>query len=336
MSLVQAWRELEEQPPGPTRLVIRRLDGAFPCAVHAGLEWPERLRTVSFEVSTGAVPSRLTLPGARGFAAEIQRIAPGPGGRVRLLVRLTERHFGDVFTAFAEDVARHVAATQSEGEAVAIVASRLARWQRFFDDASTGLSLERQIGLFGELLALRDHFLPWVGPSIAIGGWGGPHGKRQDFQFASTAVEVKATTTQQHQLLPIASERQLDSTGLRRLYLAHLSLDAREGGEGLSLPGIVKELRATLAADPSSLGIFDDALLAAGYLDAQSDRYEGTRYTHRSHHFFEVRDDFPRITETDLRSGVGAVKYSIAVTACAPFVSADADVCSYIREHLDE
>ncbi len=204
---------------------------------------------------------------------------------MRLLIRLTERSLSDVFTAFVVDLVQHVAASQSESECVTVVVSRLRRWQRFFDDTSCGLPLERQKGLFGELLLMRDFLSAWLGALSTVSGWGGPHCTRQDFQFASTAIEVKTTTTQHHQHLTISSERQLDATGLQRLYLAHFSLDAREGGEGLSLPALVQQVRNLMTLDAVARGMLDDALLAAGYLDVHANQYDGVRYTYRAHLF---------------------------------------------------
>jgi uncharacterized protein YbaR (Trm112 family) len=335
LSLDDVWRELEAETPGPTQMVVRRLDGEFPCPVHAGIEWPGHHRTISLELGTGALPPKLTLPTARGFGARIQPITAGPRGAVRFVIRLQERQFSDVFSAFAQDLLVHVATSRSEAESAITVLSRLARWQRFFDDASESLSPESQRGLFGELLAMRDFFVPWVGVSAAVGAWEGPLGSHQDFQFGGVAVEVKTTATKQHQHLMISSERQLDATGLSRLYLAHFSLDAREGGEGTSLPALVRHLRVQLASDALAQQRFEEVLLAAGYLDIHAARYESLLYATRAHYFYEIRDHFPRILERELRSGVGAVKYTIAVAACVPFAVAEIDVCMGIREQPD-
>ncbi len=57
----------------------------------------------------------------------------------------------------------------------------------------------------------------------------------------------------------------------------------------------------------------------AGFIDAHRDRYAHTTYTVRQASVFHVRDDFPRLVETKLPTGVGNVRYSVAVSECTRF-----------------
>jgi Putative PD-(D/E)XK family member, (DUF4420) len=77
--------------------------------------------------------------------------------------------------------------------------------------------------------------------------------------------------------------------------------------------------RTLLADHVPALGHFDTTLLRAGYLDAHRQLYEEPRYSLREIHVYEVIDGFPRITEKDIPSGVGAVSYRIQVAALATF-----------------
>jgi hypothetical protein len=192
------------------------------------------------------------------------------------------------------------------------------------------LSVERQRGLYGELWVLQHRLLPAAAPSAVISAWRGPDNANQDFQFPILAVEVKTSAGAQPQQIYVASERQLDDTGVGSLYLLHLALDVRAGGTGQSLPDIVGELRSQLASGPARLD-FDDRLLRSGYLDTHAARYE-LRYTVRRESLFAIRAGFPRITEAMLPVGVGRVTYEVAWAQCQPFAVAIGEVHQLLEE----
>jgi hypothetical protein len=140
----------------------------------------------------------------------------------------------------------------------------------------------------------------------------------QDFQFSGLALEVKTTTAKEHQKLAITGEKQLENSPELRVFLLHLSLTAQRE-TGTTLVELIDSVRALLASAPLSLSLFEDSLLAVGYLDSHAGRYASPGYLIREHHFCEVKDEFPRIVGNDLRDGVGDVAYSISVAACLPY-----------------
>jgi hypothetical protein len=204
--------------------------------------------------------------------------------------------------------------------------TRLKRWQIFLEQHSPdGLGEAAQQGLYGELWFLRQAVLPQLGTLRGVLSWSGPAAAQQDFQFSGCAVEIKTTSSKQHQKLSIASERQLDNTGTGALILLHLSLDARQGG-GETLPEMVASVRSLLETSSSARDEFENRLFEAGYLDSYASRYEYTGYTIREMNYFKVEGEFPRIVEADLRNGIGDVHYSISVAECKRFSIVEADV----------
>jgi len=163
---------------------------------------------------------------------------------------------------------------------------------------------------------IREHMIPAVGPAAALAAWQGPSGGR-DLQFPGASVEVKSSAATEPQAVRINSERQLDTIGCPRLYLAHVSL-AVEVGKGGTLPQMVESLRELVAGSAGAV-LFDDGLLGVGYLAAHESRYERVGYAIRGESFFEVRDRFPRILEADLPPGVGNVRYDLVLDVCEPF-----------------
>jgi hypothetical protein len=324
------WEEMERvAPPGQRGRVKRRIKPEASCDLFLAIVKPSNLRMVLMLVGEGSLDGVTELPTARGVEARIAR--PGEDGAdAALELVLTDPRSADIFTALATDIADSVAAETDEPAAVAALVERLRRWQRFLEESGPeGLTPERQRGLYAELWLLRHHLLGALGPVAAVHGWTGPTRASHDFQLGTCGLEVKGTAKKQHQVLRIASERQLDDTGVDALFLFHLSLDAhREAGE--SLPTMIEHLRGLLRATPTSPA-FEERLFEAGYLDAHRNLYANPGYTVRESNFFRVTKGFPRIIEGDLLPGVGDVQYSVAVAECKHFVVDQETVVAELR-----
>lgn len=313
MTISQVWQELEDEGAGHGEF-RRRIHQESIADLYLVVHKPANTRALLIDVDLSSTDIG-ELPTGRGI--DLRWIPSSAGGQVLELV-LSQPAFADLFDALVTDVAAAAAAGTDQHDVAAHVAARVRRWQTFLRETSTGLPPERQRGLYGELYFLRRLLLGAVPGDAAVAGWVGPLGALQDFAFGSAAVEVKTTIASQHQMLRIASERQLDSTALADLALFHLSVDGREGA-GQSLPELVQEVRAALA-ESDAAGQFEDRLFTGGYLDAQAPIYR-TGYTVREANIFLVGDDFPRLVEADCPSGVGDVTYSIAVSALSNFLS---------------
>jgi hypothetical protein len=274
------------------------------------------------EVDPLTIAGLKDLPSTRGIES---RVIPARTGvnPASIEIALMDSRFADVFDALIADVADAVAGTRDDGAAVAQLVGRLRRWQRFLEVSPSGLGVEAQRGLYGELWFLREHILDHLALGSGVGAWTGPRGAPQDFQLSGgVAVEVKATASKQPQQVRIANERQLDDTGIEVLILYYVSLDEREGG-GESLPSAVELVRQRLAPEPATGDLFEERLLLSGYADVHSLKYVDRGYSVREARAFHVRDGFPRITERDLPNGVGDVQYAIDVLACRPYQMED-------------
>ncbi|MCS6245796.1 MAG: PD-(D/E)XK motif protein [Opitutus sp.] len=117
-----------------------------------------------------------------------------------------------------------------------------------------------------------------------------------------------------------SSERQLDDSHGPILFLYVLMLEAQEGGLA-TLPALVAQVRAALGELPAAREAFEDALLAARYLDLHAHRYAATGYAVRQADTFRVGPGFPRIIERDLSPGVGDASYLLSLAACTDFVA---------------
>jgi Putative PD-(D/E)XK family member, (DUF4420) len=327
MNLDEIWGSLEEGVTADRggQALARRIHPDSPRDIRLAVDALSNARMLLVRVASPALDSSVEFPAASGF--ELRHVPlPDDGSRmITLGVILTRPDHADVFTSLVDDVSRRVAAADSDKMAVMELVARLRRWQGFLQrHEPEGLGPEERRGLYGELWFLREHLLPILPPGPAIGSWSGPRAANHDFQLQSCAVEVKTSAGKRHQMLHIASERQLDETGAGTLTLFHLSLDER-AGQGETLVQIVADLRLRVSPNPVAVEELNARLIDAGYLDSQAYRYHGVAYTPRDSAFFRVDGQFPRITEGNLLPGVGDVRYTVSLAACQPFLITEQD-----------
>jgi hypothetical protein len=171
---------------------------------------------------------------------------------------------------------------------------------------------------------MRNVLLPCIPEDLAISGWRGPDKTNQDFHLVYCTVEVKTTSSNPHEEVAVSNVLQLDETGSPRLIMAHLALLPLQGS-GETLPWLIDELRRHIDAKaPHLKSRFNTLLAQTGYRDSHSVEYARTGYTLRHARYYWVKEGFPRLKEEDLPPGVGNIRYSIVVAACAGFeISAD-------------
>jgi hypothetical protein len=300
---------------------VRRVYPHSQQEIFIAVRHPEGFRMLTLGVSTGAVGEVLrrlrTLPRTRGL--EVQFVKLRDDTR-ELRVILTDNHLREVFNPLASDIASTAQAETDPAEAALAAVDRFEHWRHMLQSiADTGLAPEARRGLFGELVILRDHLFPLMAPLDAVRAWTGPTATNQDFQLPYAAIEVKTSSGKEPQALVISNERELDEKGVSRLILAHLSVDERRGGNGESLNAAADRTREAIV-DPAARALLDDLLVRAGFLQQQRELYDEPRYTVRKQRFWHVAGDFPRITEADLRPGVGDCHYRISTVGLDPYL----------------
>jgi len=315
--LFATWDRLAISGESGDGFVRLRLPEVRAAPTYAAKSVAEGLEAILMEVKTQALSAHNNYPEAHGFCVDAEMLEPGRYGRTRLMVTLTDGRYRDIFHALAEDVVTKLAEVNTEKEAVSIFINRLSRWQSFMrKHGAAGLSLEARRGLIGELFLLRNHLLGRCSQDDAIASWKGCKGANHDFQFYLGSIEVKSTNSNTPHAFHVSNINQLDSPGQGQLFVFLVLVDESESGEA-SLPDVIDSLRDEF--EGSSLDIFEEALIDAGYTEGQREIYLSPRYTLRREYFYRVDDSFPRLRENVLPSGVEEVKYQVAISACAEF-----------------
>lgn len=299
-------------------IAVRHPDGARMLTLTVGIqEFSEALRRIH------------ALPQTRGLEIDFARQDTSRGV---LRVILADPKLREVFNPLASDIAAVVHSQPSAVDAVLAAVGRFEHWRQMLQSlGESGLTPQSRRGLVGELAFLRYHLLVALPADKAVRSWAGPTGAHQDFQLPRIAIEVKTSSGKEPQTLVINSERELDDAGIEQLILAYFSLDERRGGSGESLNTIV-DRTCDLVTDPIAREVLDSLLARVGYLRQQRAFYDEPRYTVRKQRFWRVAGDFPRITESDLRPGVGACEYRISVSGLEQYALRVEDVLSAVME----
>jgi hypothetical protein len=194
------------------------------------------------------------------------------------------------------------------------------------------LSPEEQKGLIGELLVIERHLLPLLSCADAIGAWRGPLGSPKDFEIGHTCVEVKARRGAATPHVAISSESQLDNDDVGALFLYVVDVDKSPSNSTgcFSLTDVASRVRdAIVDLDQGVIETFEGLLAAAGFRWA--DDYTDALWIEGAHRIYRVADAFPRITASQMHSGVTDVRYSISLVDCQPYLVGTAELDSSIK-----
>jgi hypothetical protein len=311
----QIWQILDKTDSNKYGLFKLRYSDVSNCDVFLGIKYPENYNMLMIKVP-------ITIGKDFSFRYEFRGLKfekifdPDDSNYLLLNLVLVEKQFQDIYDSLISDI---ITAIINESEINIILknfSNRLIKWQSLFERLKNqGLTPEEQRGLYGELFFLRSFLNSNINTIYVIDSWVGCKKEIRDFQLNDWAVEVKTTQSNNHQKVIISSERQLDTKNIRHLFLNHLSLEATHKN-GETLIDIIKEILCLLIDNEIALKQFKFKLLEAGYFEHHKYIYEDTGYYVRKNQFFKVENEFPRIEESEIRDGVGDIKYSIILSLC--------------------
>lgn len=338
--MLSGWQEIPVAA-GIHSLNVRRADPDHPLDFRIGRDFRGRY---AFQLDALAPVDTRPAPTSAGIEVTLD---PLENGHCRLTMVLAHTDDFDIFRVLCVDllaVTRNLA-PEDDAKGMSLALKRVTRWQEVLARRRAGaLSRQAIMGLFGELMFLRDQLLSRVSAGAAVAAWQGPFGHEQDFAIGKCLLEVKTQSSTADRRIRISSEDQLDP-GLNRLILCQQGVAPAlpDDPSGRTLNELVTEIRNTVeAADLDAVDRLDLALLAMGW-EVRAE-YDQDRWVLADRFFYEVTDGFPRIAchdlgsgvhdvraiykvgerfprivRDDLPSGVEDVRYRIRTAACAPF-----------------
>jgi hypothetical protein len=295
----------------------------------AGIREPDERISLLLEAPLECAPPEIFRLQAEGISVADQR-RPDEG-IFRLATTLESEELRDVFEVLAADIICITTPSADVWAAIRVATRRLLAWQACLRSRRLGLSVESQLGLFGELVILQD-LAGQIGYSAALEAWEGPADGLHDFTRRGIAIEVKSLLGVGN-LLRISRLDQLESKGLSRLVIARPKF--REDAVGQSLCAKVAEVRSETAhTQPAAVSTLEERLLRAGYLDSDAAHYDDLRLLLYELYGFEVANDFPRLTMSTVPSGIIDGAYAIDERVISSF-RLDAAILRRIMKSMD-
>lgn len=234
-----------------------------------------------------------------------------------LFLVLNNKEDWQIFHSLCEDLISITHKYNNDEAMINAVEIRLKRWQQLLkEDRNQDMSLERQMGLFSELLCIKDVVFPKTGIEQAITSWVGADFDKQDFLLDNAIIEVKSYRTTKSPIIQISSLQQLHSDK-EPIYLLTYSL--MQSDNGLSVENLVQDIELLLENKPNELqNLFDQKLLEYGYIPEIVKTPFYKFIVDKTKAFF-VSDEFPKISPEHIKSQIIKVKYSIDLLQCAEF-----------------
>lgn len=319
--LAKAWEVLSQEKHSLPGIYRRRVFVDSLHSLFAGIESPSQQPRIELHLPVNK--NHLEDVNLQGMSLKVLQEGPD---QTSVSIQLAKSAYRDVFGMLVGDVVDRILSASSPDAAAAAAVARLQHWQRFLENADpNGLSIEQQIGLFGELSVLRSMLSATINTRLIIESWRGPAAENQDFVVSGRAIEVKTGVTNDQDTVVVANEHQLDDVSLEALYLCQISLDMRTG-VGVSLPALVTDVRSQLPVELQEE--LANRLALAGYFPAQEHLYTANAFVERRRRYFRITDGFPRLLPGILAPGISRVTYRINLSGCSEFRVDESEVMS--------
>lgn len=328
-SIYKLWEIIEEEKN--MGLVKRLYPCDTPIQIYATLRYPEINIGIAFSFNKEIRINTASFENLKGLRISLHEDSTFVDSKL-LVIQLLDSSNRDIFAILCENLIQSITIIDSEQKIIRSVINQLVKWKTLFDkEKITHLSNSEQQGLYGELQfleknlqqtkdSMNDVLHTWVGIDAAL----------RDFQGASWAVEVKTTATNDPKTVKINGERQLDETLLDKLFLYHLSVEV-SNGNGITLPQKIDNICQILKDDIPALLLFKSKLFEVGYFDIHKEYYRNRYYKTRNENFYRIKNDFPRIKENELRSGVCEIQYNITLSMCDEYLVTESQVFNEIQ-----
>ncbi|WP_336126837.1 PD-(D/E)XK motif protein [Mesoflavibacter sp. CH_XMU1422-2] len=230
-----------------------------------------------------------------------------------LNIYLIDNELKDIFSLFVENIIEEITNVPTENEAITITSNIIQKWKKLFDKLNTqGLTIEQQKGLLGELLFLNELIDSNINPDYLLNCWTGPDYEDKDFTLGATCFEVKFTTSKLPRI-KITSERQLDTSNVKNLFLNNYASETLKEN-GISLNSVVDNIRDKISNNSATLKYFNEKLQSANYFEEDRDNYD-IQYGVKTRSLYQVNDSFPKLTNENLPQGIYNTSYYIENSA---------------------
>ena len=232
----------------------------------------------------------------------------------KFIMLLVNKEDWQIFYALCCDLISVIYKFEDDLEMVNAAEQRLKKWQQLLSpNHENKMPINKQMGLFSELICMRDIIIPKYGVKQAINSWTGPDFDQQDFLLDKVVIEVKSYKTSRGPTIKISSTGQLISDKIP-LFLVTYGLTPAHSGE--TIADIVSSIELLLEKEKQNIQyIFTNKLIDYGYMPSL-DQDSLSNFIIDKNRAFLVSKEFPKVLPQDIKHGVIKVKYSVDLLEC--------------------
>lgn len=238
------------------------------------------------------------------------------GNTSRLYMILNDNKDYEIFIVLCQDLISIANKYDNNRRIISEVEDRLKRWQQLLKSNINGiLTTERQMGLFSELVCLKNIIASDIGINAAIVSWVGPDFDKQDFSTDFVTTEVKSYISTKGEIIYISSFEQL-KVSEKPLYLVAYGLTISK--RGLSIMDMIDTIQSSVE-DVNVLELFKLKLFDYGYIEEISNKTKLSKFIVDKENIYYINNEFPKICINDVSHKIVSIKYGIDLSQCEEF-----------------
>ena len=226
-----------------------------------------------------------------------------------LIIKPTHNKFNDLFVLLTFDILKTINKTNLQDATLKII----NKWKYFTSDKNNELlSIEKQIGLMGELILLNKiiegnvhNINCWTADTQSI-----------DFSIKNNLIEVKATLKDKHSHI-INGLDQLKIIKEKKKYILSILVKKSDikTKDTLNLANYIEQIENKIAKDPEIQDIFYSKLKKVGYNEIHRAKYNNFNFVIIDKLFYKVNENMPKITSdlftSPLNSRINKITYNL-------------------------
>ena len=317
-SVIEIWVEVVKKSIVENYILEYYLSSKTKTRVYFGLI--DAVKVIYLEFSKNALNAceALELKGLDISIQDVSVISP----EKRYIVIKNVLGNDEIFLAFSSSLCDALLDIDSYFEAFNALKAVIKEYKDYFSNPNKTLSQQEEQGLCAELLQL-EYLVKKFGEKVVI-NWQGPKRNKRDFVFEQTALEVKSTMAQTNTNILISNENQLDCNypdKLKHLYLKFFIFELIDNGFTLidcanKLLELVEDVnfKTMIVANLLKLKVNINT-----YKPVCKFAVQGTR-------FYEITNQFPKITKDMLSCEIFDVKYRLKLDALRTFETNEEDL----------
>ena len=236
-------------------------------------------------------------------------------GKKALTFNLLDNAYDTMFIVFCKDIIMECEKVD-RNKTISSAINRWNYWKELFGKKKRTLLNKAEIkGLIGELIELKEYFIPKYGEYDAIVSWMGPLYGNKDFEIYDTWYEIKTISVNAIQV-EISSLEQLESVIEGHLAIVRVEDTSATMEGAINLNGIVVEIADSIKSQVD-LDMFRTRLDNVGY--SMDPEYENNCFLYKGAEIYTVNALFPKILRSDISTSIVNAKYSILIDGIAKF-----------------